>query len=120
MEVEVGGRVHPRYKGIAEWEVRAIAELPKPMEWKNDSLLGEVSYKPKILWLDCPGYKKVLWFAYWIATSRTERKVKWGGGPPMLEEDTFLELMRGAIKQGFFTKDFLDKLKYELESSLSK
>ena len=74
MEAGVGSRVHPRYKGIAE--------LPKPLEWGNDSLLGEVSYKPKILWLTCSEYKKVVWFAYWTATSRTQGKVRWGGGPP--------------------------------------
>jgi hypothetical protein len=120
MEAGVGSRVHPRYKGIAEWDVKAIAELPNPIEWGNDSLLGEVSYKPKILWLGCQEYKKVVWFAYWIATSRTKGKVKWGAGPPILEEDTFLELMRSTIQQGFFTKGFLKELKGEIEIALNK
>jgi len=120
MEAGVGSRVHPRYKGIAEWDVKAIAALPKPLEWEDKSLLGKVTYKPKMLWLTCSEYKRVVWFAYWMATSRTQGKVRWGGGPPILEEDTFLELLKLAIKQGFFTDSFLRSLKGEIELSLNK
>ena len=38
----------------------------------------------------------------------------------ILEEDTFLELLKLAIKQGFFTEGFLRSLKGEIESSLNK
>ena len=116
MRTKVGSKVHPRYKGIARWEVQAIAELPELIEWTDKSLLGEVAYAPSILWLSCLEHEKVLWFAYWIATSRTKGKLNWGGGAPMLEEDTLVTLLRSAIKQGFFSKASLKTLKGEIGS----
>ena len=41
-------------------------------------------------------------------------------GSPMLEEGVFLELLKNAIKQSFFTKDFLTELVHELDEALSK
>lgn len=120
MTAKVGNTVHPKYKGIAEWQIKKIAELPKPIKWNDPPTEGEVSYAPKILWLSCPKYRKVLWFTYWIATPRTKGNLAWGEGPPMLEEDTFLRLLEGTIKQDFFTKGFLKKLRREIESALSK
>ena len=122
MTAEVGSTVHPKYKGIAEWQIKQVAELPHPIEWNDPSegANGKISYDPKILWLSCPKYRKVLWFAYWIATPNTKGQLAWGGGPPVLEEDTFLKLLKSAIKQDFFNKGFLKTLKREIESALSK
>jgi hypothetical protein len=44
MKAQVGAKVHPRYKGIANWEIKAIA-APEPIKYEN-SKLGEVSYSP--------------------------------------------------------------------------
>jgi len=38
----------------------------------------------------------------------------------MLEESVLLNLLKGAIKQDFFTKDFLKELASELDRALSK
>lgn len=122
MTAKVGSTVHPKYKGIAEWQIKQIAELSEPIVWDDptESADGKIRYDPKILQLSCPKYRKVLWFTYWIATPNTKGKLAWGERPPMLEEDTFLKLLKSAIKQDFFNKGFLKMLKSEIESALSK
>lgn len=120
MRTKVGSRVHPWYKGTHEWEVKGIAELSQPIQY-SDSEQGKVSYDPKILLLgsDKPG-EKVLWFAYWIATSRTEGRMKWGQGPPMLEESVLIDLLKKAIRHGFFARDSLARLARELDETLRR
>lgn len=120
MKAKVGDKVHPRYKGIDNWEIKAIAELSEPIKY-GDSKLGRVSYCPRILLLESLDNKfKALWFAYWIATSRTEGKMRWGQRPGMYEENVLLELLKDAIRQDFFTSDFLKDLRRELDDALSK
>jgi len=120
MNAIVGDKVHPRYKGIDNWEIKAIAELPEPIKY-NDSKLGKVSYWPRIVLLESVNSRsKVLWFAYWIATSRTAGKMKWGQRPGMYEENVLLKLVKDAIRQDFFTKGFLKELHSELQRALSK
>ncbi len=118
MRTKMGSTVHPRYKGIAKWRVNEIVSLSQPIEY-SDPIQGKVSYDPKILLLKAPERGNILWFAYWIATSKTRGRMKWGQGPPMLEESAFLDLLTGAIRQGFFTTPFLRKLDNALETALS-
>ena len=117
MVSELRRKVHPRYKGIAEWKVRGIAQLKKPIEY-DDPIQGHVCYDPRVLRLNSPEYSKVLWFAYWISTKKTSGKIKWGGGPPMLEEAVLLELLKDAIAKNFFSKTFLRKLNHEIGVAL--
>ena len=117
MTARVGSTVHPWYKGIREWQVKGIAELAKPIEYRDTEQLN-VSYDPKIMLLESEKVGKVLWFNYWISTADTEGKMKWGGGPPILEEGVFLELMKNAIRKALFTKGFLKKLDRELRTAL--
>jgi len=119
MRTKVGSTVHPWYKGVHEWQVEAIAELPQPIEY-DDPVQGKVSYDPKMVPLKSPKHGNVLWFTYWISTNKTQGKMKWGQGSPMLEEDVLLNLMKEAIEQGFFTNDFLKGLARELNEALSK
>jgi hypothetical protein len=120
MKAKAGDTVHPRYKGIDNWEIRAIAELSEPISY-HDSQLGRVSYCPRILLLESSSNRvKALWFAYWIATSRTKGKVKWGQRPGMYEENVLLELLKGAIRQGFFTRSFVKGLACELDRAMSR
>lgn len=114
MKTEVGSTVHPWYKGIHEWLVRGIAELEHPIEYLDPDQ-GKVSYDPKIMLLESQQHSKVLWFPYWMATSRTKGKMKWGQRPPMLEEGVFLELMKRAIREGLFSNNFLEELNRELK-----
>jgi len=80
-----------------------------------------VSYCPRIVLLESVDNKlKPLWFAYWIATSGTEGKMKWGQRPGMYEENVLLELLKDAMGQNFFTKDFLKELAGGLDKVLNK
>ena len=81
MKTKVGSNVHPWYKGTHEWQVEGIAELAHPVEY-HYSEQGKVGYDPKIMLLESETVGKVLWFNYWISTSKTKEKMKWGGGPP--------------------------------------
>lgn len=119
MKAKVGDTIHPWYKGTHEWRVEAIAKLPQAIEY-DDPVQGKVSYDPRVVWLKSPEYSKVLWFAYWISTNKTQGKMKWGQGAPMLEENVLLELLKDAIRQDFFTKNFLRELRRELDDALSK
>jgi hypothetical protein len=116
MATTIGSKVHPRYKGVAEWRVKAVAELSGPIRYP-DPVRGHVAYEPRILSLQSPAHGRVLWFAYWISTRGTGGKRAWGGGAPMLEEGVLLELLRDAIAKGMFTKSFLRKLKAELDAA---
>jgi len=119
MKTKVGSIVHPWYKGTHEWEVKGIVELKKPIEY-NDLDQEKVSYDPKMIELGSEQHGKVLWFTYWMATSKTKGKMKWGQRPPMLEESVFLELLKGAIRQGLLGENFLTGLNKELELALKE
>ena len=119
MATKVGNTVHPWYEGTHEWKVEAIAKLPQPIEY-GDPIQGNVSYDPKIIWLKSSKHSKVLWFAYWMSTDKTGGKMKWGQGAPMLEEGVLLRLLRHAVGQDVFSKDFLKELAGELNKALSK
>ncbi len=114
MKTHIGSKVHPWYKGCHEWEVKGIAGLEKPIQY-DDPMQGEVDYDPKIMLLEAQGKGKVLWFPYWMATSRTSGKMKWGQRPPMLEENILVDLMRDGIRKGLFSKVFLKKLGREIK-----
>jgi len=116
MKTKVGSKVHPWYKGSHEWEVKSIAEIRRPIEY-HDPEQGKVNYDPKIMELEGERVGKVLWFNYWMSTSKTEGKMKWGGGPPMLEERVLLQLMNDAIKKGLFSERFKQDLYRELKST---
>jgi len=116
MVTKEGVIVHPWYRGNHEWKVNGIAEGP-PIHY-DDSHQGNVAYAPKILLLGSEKLRKVLWFTYWIATSKTGGKMKWGQGAPMLEEDALLNLLKQAIEKGFFSEKFLTGLYRELGKAL--
>lgn len=118
MGTKTGSIVHPRYKGIAEWRVEDTVELQQPIIWK-DPVQGDVAYDPKIALLEARMVGKVLWFPYWMSTSNTQGKMKWEQRPPMLEEKVLLELIKKAIKRGFFTKSFLKELAREVQDALN-
>jgi hypothetical protein len=117
MVTKEGVIVHPWYKGNHEWKVNQIARLKEPIRY-HDSHQGKVSYDPKILLLEAERLGKVLWFAYWLSTDKTEGKMKWGQGSPMLEEDALLNLLKQAIEKGFFSEKFLTELYRELGKAL--
>jgi hypothetical protein len=120
MKAAVGSEVHPKYKGIDNWQIKGIAELSRPIKY-NDSELGRVSYRPSIVLLESADNKvQALWFAYRIGTSKSGGEILWRQGPAMYEEDALLELFKDAIGKNLFTISFLSKLTDELEIGISK
>jgi len=117
MATVVGDIVHPRYQGIQRWKVKKVAKLAKLIKYR-DAVLGEVCYAPKILLLESMSIGEVLWFTYWVSTSRTKGEVKWGQRPPILEESVLLELVKDAIKQDMFSREFLGELKEEIQAKI--
>jgi hypothetical protein len=115
METDVESVVHPWYKGVHEWRVKKIAKLARLVEYR-DPEQGDVRYNPKIMLLENQTKCRVLWFPYWMATSKSGDKMKWGQRPPILEESVLLELMKDAIKKGIFSPDFLKALANELKT----
>lgn len=115
--MKTGVRVHPWYKGTHEWRVKGVAELKKPIGY-DDSVQGKVSYDPKIMLLESERIGEVLWFPYWIATSKTGGKMKWGQRPPILEESVLMELIKASVRQGFLSRGFLEDLERELKLAL--
>jgi hypothetical protein len=116
MVTSIGDKVHPWYKGNHEWKVNDIVQLKQPIKY-HDAQQGDVEYNPRILKLEAPAGCTVLWFAYWMSTDKALHKMRWGGGPPILEESVFLELMKKAIGKGVFSKDFLIALDKEIKNS---
>jgi hypothetical protein len=123
MKLKVGDKVTPKYRGriVAEYDVRGIAKLAKPAVYHDDAMGGEVSFNPTIILLEstADGHRE-LWFPYWIATPRTKGKERYGQFAPMYGEDCFLPLLKEAIRQRFFSADFLKKLANELNQALSR
>lgn len=114
----VGDTVHPWYKGIHEWKVSKVAVLHEPIEW-DDDVHGHVEYDPRILKLESPSIGAVLWFNYWMSTDKTQGKMAYGGGPPILEEDILLELIKDAIQKGIFDIQFLTRLRQAIRTKPS-
>jgi hypothetical protein len=119
MVTSIGKKVHPWYKGKHEWKVKNIAQLEQPIRYQDDQQ-GEVDYDPKLMQLEVKEGCTALWFNYWIATDRTNRKMKQGGGSPILEESVLLELLKKAIKNGQFSLDFLTALDKEIKSRIKQ
>lgn len=117
MATSIGSTVHPWYKGNHEWKVKGIAQLERPVKY-HDEQQGNVSYDPKIMLLETVGGCTALWFNYWISTKKTEPKMKWGGGPPIIEEYVLLELIRNAIKNKLFSQEFLTALAKEINNKV--
>jgi hypothetical protein len=111
----IGSTVHPWYKGNHEWKVKGVAQLEQPVKYL-DGQQGDVNYDPKIMLLEAPAGCSVLWFNYWISTDKTGGKMKWGGGPPIIEEYVLLELMRKAIRNKLLSEDFLKALATEIKN----
>ena len=61
--------------------------------------------------------KKALYFAYW---KTVDSKQRFANRPPMFDERVWLELLSDAVRQGFFSKDFLKKLAIESVELLAK
>ena len=100
MKKQVGDKVTARDKtGKVIWqpEILKIAKLHAP-----------VDFEPTIMLVKHKDGKKELYFPYWKKTKKGTQG--FANRPPMFDEGIFLELLADAIRQGFFTRNFLKKL----------
>jgi hypothetical protein len=78
---------------------------------------GKEEFDPLLILGEHKDGNKELWFPYWIAING---KWRYGQFAPLFNEDIFLELLEQAIRQDFFSKTFLTRLRHEIEVALSK
>jgi len=95
-----------------------VACLKKPVEC-NSQVVGTALFEPtivKIEWEKSPSDDRhEFWFPYWITIGG---KQKYGQFAPMMGERSFLELLQNAIRQGFFSEDFLQRLGQAISEKL--
>jgi hypothetical protein len=109
---------HKRAKYWGGYTVEKVAMLSKPVQVHSQEV-DKALFNPtlvKIEW-DQEDFHHEFWFPYWITLN--DAKEKYGQFAPMMGEGTLLELLREAIRQDFFTKDFLDQL-HEATASRSQ
>jgi hypothetical protein len=109
MKKQVGDRVTARDKtGNIIWQptIKGIAKLRRPTD-----------YEPALMLVEHKDGKKELYLAYWKIV---DGKQRFANRPPMFPEKVWLELLTGAIGQGFFSKDFLKKLAISTKGALAK
>lgn len=99
--------------------MKKIARLKEPVECHSQDI-GIALFNPtivKIQWEQNPSWDKhEFWFPYWITIGGKE---KYGQFAPMIGEGALLELLESAIKQSFFTKSFLLKLRRYIEDAVN-
>jgi hypothetical protein len=92
------------------FKVKKVVRLKNPVKCYSHEI-GEALFNPtlvKIEWEHSPSEdKNEFWFPYWISVRGKER---YGQYAPMMGEHSLLELLTSAIKQGFFSDDFLCQL----------
>jgi hypothetical protein len=106
--IEEGDERKAKYWG--KFKIQQIAKLSEPVRCFSKEI-GEALFNPtlvKIEWQNAPSDDKhEFWFPYWISIKGKER---YGQFAPMMGERSLLELLTNAIKQGFFSDDFLREL----------
>ena len=102
------------------YTVRRVVRLNQPVEcFSKDK--GKALFNPtmvKLEW-DIPpsGDKNEFWFPYWMTIGGKE---KYGQFAPMIGEKTLLELLKDALRQDFFSEDFLRSLYKVVNNKLGK
>jgi hypothetical protein len=103
--IKEGQKTHTKYWG--NFEVEKIAKLRQPVICHSEET-GEAEFMPviaKIKWEKPPSSDvNEFWFPYWIKIKGKER---YGQFSPMIGKDALLQLLREAIRQNFFDKEFL-------------
>jgi hypothetical protein len=103
------------------YTVKKVVRLNRPVEcFSKDK--GKALFNPtmvKLEW-DIPpsGDKNEFWFPYWITWVDIDGKERYGQYSPMIGEKALLELLKGAIVQDFFSRDFLHDLNATISQKL--
>jgi hypothetical protein len=95
-----------------------VAKLKEPIRCLSQDK-GKALFNPvitKLKWDTPPSDDKhEFWFHYWITWSDISDKERYGQYGPMIGEKALLELLQNAIKQDFFSNDFLDNLRKSID-----
>jgi len=114
--IKVGHTKKAKYWG--EYKVKKIARLAKPVLCYSQEK-GEVEFMPTIVqieWKTVPSAdNNEYWFPYW---QTIEGKEKYGQFAPMIGANALLELLNEAIKQDFFSREFLQELGKSINKKL--
>ena len=111
MKKQVGDRVTARDReGNIIWQptIRGIARLHSPTP---------DGYEPVVMLVEHDNGNKELYFPYWKVAGG---KQQFTNRAPMFDEGVWLELLTDAIRQGFFTRDFLKRLTFKCVDALAE
>lgn len=95
-----------RAKYWGRFHINKVAELPEPAVFDTPQW-GKSSFRPTITEIQWENGNKELWFPYYIGPVGKER---FGQYAAMIAEKEFLALLREAIRQQFFSEEFLSDL----------
>ncbi len=96
-----------RAENWGKFYINKVAELPEPVVFQTEKWGDNTSFRPTIAEIQWENGDKEFWFPYYIGTIGKER---YGQYAPMIGEKELLELLREAIKQEFFSREFLRQL----------
>lgn len=106
--ITVGKTGKAKYWG--NYTVTNVVQLQRPVKCFSHEV-GEAEFEPVLVRLkwDTPPSDDTneFWFPYWISING---KHKYGQFAPMMGEGALLELLSGAIQQGYFSPEFLKGL----------
>ena len=106
--IKEGQRKRARYWG--DFTVKRVAKLESPILCHSEEA-GDVEFMPTIVqieWDVSPSSdKNEFWFPYWV---KIRGKEKYGQFAPMVGKGGLLQLLKEAIRQNFFDKQFLTEL----------
>lgn len=115
--IKEGQKKRARYWG--NFTVKKVAKLESPVPCYSKEA-GEVEFMPTIVqieWETSPSSdKNEFWFPYWV---KIRGKEKYGQFAPMIGKNGLLQLLKEAIKQDFFDKQFLVNLARSIETKLA-
>ena len=86
--------------------INKVVELPQPVISHTDKW-GETWFCPVLAEIQWENGAREFWFPYYIGPVGKERYAQFA---PMVSESQFVELVRGAITQGFFSSESLGQL----------
>lgn len=115
--IQEGQRKKARYWGA--FKVKKVAKLAQPVICNSEET-GEAEFMPTIVqieWEKAPSSDvNEYWLPYWV---KIRGKEKYGQFAPMLGSKALLQLLQDAIRQGFFSKEFMLGLSETLREKLN-
>jgi hypothetical protein len=109
-----------RIKYWGKYKVKKVVQLKQPVTCHSEEI-GEAEFMPTIVkleWEKPPSSdKNEFWFPYWL---KVRGKWKYGQFAPMIGEDALLQLLKEAIEQDYFSRQFLMRLTESIKGILDE